>query len=829
MIDFSNIEAPQPEIALVDPIELFQALKVTDRGINDLWLAQGDALREWHNNRNDPDVGIVLNTGAGKTLVGLLVAQSLVNETKGRVLYACSSIQLVEQTREKAAGYGLKVTTYFRGNYSNDLYSRCDAPCVTTYQALFNGFSVFSREEIAAVVFDDAHTAEHLLRDHFSVQINKTNDDNLYAEIIHLFEDYFRNIGRTVSLQETKEGKSGRVLFVPPFEVRAQHSEMTRRLLDRRVQENNNTKFAWAHIKDNVDQCCVLISASHVTVTPAFVPVLTLSYFAKSVRRIYLSATLTAPDSFARTFGKPPNRIVAPITTAGECERLIAIPSTIDTSSDGTSLTQQIIEARKALILVPTYSRANEWKELVAPPPRDYVTEHVAAFRESSDNRKLLLAARFDGVDLPGDTCRLMVIDDIPMGVGPLERYLWESLGMNSSLRSAIASRIVQSFGRISRGMTDHGVVILTGKRLTEWLFVPKNLAILPAFLQKQLLLGEQLSKRLFSAADLHDAVDACLNRNEDWLDSYERFMQRATVENTVYDTEGLQQLAKAEAAYGALLWRRDYKTAAKAISATLQTAYALSNGTGAWHSLWLGFAHEMMGDTKSARELYSTAHSNQHNIPPVRREYNVSEKLDVRSQVLRIESQMRMMPDKTVSVPKMIGPDLQYLSGGGSPAQTEEALRCLGTYLGLNSTRPDKEYGTGPDVLWIGDSGPALCIEAKSKKESNSVYGKQDIGQMSDHVQWVTDHNEVDTVLPLFVGPVSKASASANPSTDVVVTELASFYELSRQLVSALEDTASSALPITLRSQLSDVLDERNLSYPNFLDSLSLKRIRDL
>ena len=191
MVDFSKIKSLKAEAAPVDPIELFQKLKVSDQGINDLWLAQGDALREWHENRAASDLGIVLNTGAGKTLVGLLAAQSLVNETKGKVLYACSSIQLVEQTAEKAEGYGLNVTTYFRRQYSNDAFSRCVAPCVTTYQALFNGMSVFAREDIAAVVFDDAHAAEHLLRDHFSLHIYRESFEGLYNALLGLFEDYF--------------------------------------------------------------------------------------------------------------------------------------------------------------------------------------------------------------------------------------------------------------------------------------------------------------------------------------------------------------------------------------------------------------------------------------------------------------------------------------------------------------------------------------------------------------------------------------------------------------------------------------------------------------
>ena len=160
-----------------DPIEIFHASAISDGKINDLWLAQGDALREWHDHRNERDVAVVLNTGAGKTLVGLLIAQSLVNETQRPVVYACSSIQLVEQTAEKASGYGLPVTTYYRGNFSNDLYKRAEAPCITTYQALFNGRTRFKSDHIAAAIFDDAHAAEHILRDQYSLTISPQKNE----------------------------------------------------------------------------------------------------------------------------------------------------------------------------------------------------------------------------------------------------------------------------------------------------------------------------------------------------------------------------------------------------------------------------------------------------------------------------------------------------------------------------------------------------------------------------------------------------------------------------------------------------------------------------
>ena len=221
--DFTKIELPSQHSKQTDPIKIFQASAITDNNINDLWLAQGDALREWNNNRLENDVAVVLNTGAGKTLVGLLIAQSLANETRRQVVYACSSIQLVEQTANKAWGYGLPVTTYYRGQFSPDgLYHRAEAPCVTTYQALFNGKTRFRNDDIVAVVFDDAHTAEHILRDQFSLTITRAEMPDAYEQIVALFQPYHTLVGLATSYAELSSNNSTRQFLIPPVRGAAQ-------------------------------------------------------------------------------------------------------------------------------------------------------------------------------------------------------------------------------------------------------------------------------------------------------------------------------------------------------------------------------------------------------------------------------------------------------------------------------------------------------------------------------------------------------------------------------------------------------------------------------
>ncbi|HEY5344920.1 MAG TPA: hypothetical protein VIK62_01090 [Verrucomicrobiae bacterium] len=45
-IDFSKLKTVPKQERPIDPIIIFQRLRVTDGSINDLWLAQGDALRD---------------------------------------------------------------------------------------------------------------------------------------------------------------------------------------------------------------------------------------------------------------------------------------------------------------------------------------------------------------------------------------------------------------------------------------------------------------------------------------------------------------------------------------------------------------------------------------------------------------------------------------------------------------------------------------------------------------------------------------------------------------------------------------------------------------
>lgn len=715
--NFGSIKVPKKESLITNPVEIFQKnkSKITDSSINDLWLGQGDALREWDEHRNDKDVAVVLNTGAGKTLIGLLIAQSLVNETKGKILYACSSIQLIEQTREKAEGYGLPVTTYFGGKFNNDLFFQGKAACLTTYQALFNGKSKFFREEIDALIFDDAHTAEGTIKNHFSLSIDRNADRELFNSITSLFKGYYQRIGRDTSFQELYEGVNKGVELLPPSEIKNNYTEIHRLLTQSGEIDSGGNLFAWEHLKDHLDLCSFFVSNGSIQITPAFLPISSLPYFGNETRRVYLTATMLGKDAFLRTFGRELSHVVKPKTTAGECERLILFPGQSLIHENELVETKKFIISKKVLILTPNKQRASQWTDIGYLPETAEAVQAISDFRNSNGYDKLILAGRYDGIDLPGETCRYMVLDGLPSGTSLFDKYLWSSLRLSNTLRSLVACRIVQSLGRISRGMSDYGVVIITGKKYVDWLKTPKNASSLPDFIQKQIQLGLQVTKSTYSMKGMEDATDTFMARDTEWAEFYENFMTECEGEKSEFDMDKLLTFARAEVKFSKSYWVREYDKAAKNLEAVLDEAFEFSAGLGAWYCLWIGYCMELLGDDKF-HNLYKHAHGVSRVIPkhlPFNQDFSISK---CTQQVSNLFNEFEYLGGSNVGSPKKMIKNLSMLDGNGSPNQIEEAIRYLGQYLGLDSTRPDNEHGAGPDNLWILDD-LALAIEAKTSK----------------------------------------------------------------------------------------------------------------
>ena len=197
MINFKKkLEATNVKLK-TNPIELYDTL---DRKsvTGPLRPAQQEILEKWYNNyRRKRDTIIKLHTGEGKTLVGLLILLSSLNSNEGPCLYVCPNIYLVKQVCEEAEKFGIpycKVTEEgIPAEFENN-----KSILILHAQKIFNGLSIFGVErrcvEVGAIVLDDSHACIDVIKNAFTVNIFREDNENLYLRILDLFEDEIQNV-----------------------------------------------------------------------------------------------------------------------------------------------------------------------------------------------------------------------------------------------------------------------------------------------------------------------------------------------------------------------------------------------------------------------------------------------------------------------------------------------------------------------------------------------------------------------------------------------------------------------------------------------------------
>lgn len=341
-----------------NPIEIFEKLPNLPGTPNDIWRGQNEALQQWHNNRNSNDILIALNTGAGKTLAGLLIAQSLCNEGIENILYVCSTKDLVEQTSREAQKVGIDHTKRLSAVHNNSLFESGKSFCITTYQTVLNGLKGFIQKyPPGAIIFDDAHVAESMIRDAFLVTITHNDQLDCYNELIELFSPHFAELNRQQQFKAAVTGQRQLTMMAAPSGVRERSTQITTILQKYAIPNDQNLKYKFPNIEDHIAECCILSSKGQIEITPAFLPSLAIDIFERPIRRIYLSATLSNKSDFIRAFGRRPGVSIEPKNDAGNGERLVLFANEVE-NGFSVGLANDIATENKILVAVPSYAAA---------------------------------------------------------------------------------------------------------------------------------------------------------------------------------------------------------------------------------------------------------------------------------------------------------------------------------------------------------------------------------------------------------------------------------------------------------------------------------------
>jgi hypothetical protein len=823
MPDFKKLKGKEGRPKVTEPEEIFRRLP-KPQGINDLYQSQAEVLRAWYLRRSEPDLVIKLHTGGGKTLVGLLIAQSTLNELGEPVLFLTPTVQLMNQALARAYEYGIPAVAYAKGTEPLPAtFTNSQAVLVATYSALFNGQSKFGLRggqtlpvRVGGIILDDAHTSFAVLRDQFTLKI--PSSDDLYSEITALFRAAFQKLDRVGSFDDVVQGADRAVLEVP-YWAWEEKREAVHAMLQARAKDLKTAKhyrYIWPLLRDRFHLCHPLVSNTGFTVTPLVTPVEALPTFAEAARRVYMSATIADDSSIVRTFFASEKSVSEPLTSkslAGVSERMILVPELMPFTVDATSFVKEVSaglsEARKGVVvLVPSNAAADRWKGATQVPQGTQEVE--AAIRDLQEGRSfgpLVLANRYDGIDLPGNSCRLLIMDGLPRGISDYDLFRGSVLMGGRSIISDLSQRIEQGIGRGARGAGDHCVVLLIGRDLVAWISKESNFQFLTASTRAQVQMGAEISRETTDANDLETTIGKCLTRDKDWMEYHAgKLADIITVAMPAVDR--LKE-ARSERKAVELYENGHPEKAVAAIQEFLITAKADNHTKGWFEQLAARFAF-MWGDKDLAQRLQTDAYAHNRNltrptvIPPYSPLSEPQEQANgIASQVAAYHVRLGFMREFEETV--------AMLTSSATSNQFEQAFMELGTMLGLSTDRPERYGYPGCDVLWLLPGKIGCVFEAKSRKGKNA-FSKKDHGQLLVAVEWFKGAYPEYRPIQVSMHPINKATKNSVSSGAKALTypKLQELIGDSRAFLSGLCD--SQVAGTDLPKVVAQLLDRSNL-----------------
>lgn len=777
MVDFNKLRSLSQRPAPIDPLEIFRRMP-KPQGINDLYTSQAEVLEAWFERKDERDTVVKLHTGGGKTLVGLLIAQSTLNDLKEPVLYLAPTTQLVKQTLEKAKSLGILAVPYTRGQPLHDDFVNGKAVMVASYKALFNGHSKFGVRgqkmpiRVGAVILDDAHVAFSVVRESFTLEVSSEDDNETYKALCTLFRTAFRDIDRLGTFDDTVSGLNNGVVEVPYWAWNEQLDTVRGMLRGDGV----NVPFAWPLLRDNLHLCHALISSKAFTITSVLPQVNNFPTFADAPRRIYMSATIADDSEIVRTFDANPQLVNNALTSrslAGISERMILIPSLMPFDFDPQQVAKSTLKHLAgmnlgAVALVHANYAAQAWTDTAQfAEGSDQVENAIEALQSRRTNGPFVFANRYDGIDLPGDSCRVLVMEGLPSGTSDYELLRAATLYGGATISRMLAQRIEQGIGRGARGAGDHCVVLLLGSDLAGWIAKDANFRLLTSATRAQLEMGSTVSKEVSDVNDLTNTIALSINRDIGWIE-YHAATLAENVEPEAPDPKRFNTASTERKAFN--LWADGFYD--KAIARLDQVAGsqdALDDQTRGWLYQLAGRIADNWGQAERSDELQRSAFSANRNLLRPRTSPPYRPLPSPGAQGAAIAAQLRGYRIRR-GLLQRFEEVVSKLHGNASANQFEQALADLGSLIGLATERHDVG-GEGPDVLWLLPNKAALILEAKSRKQDKNPLTKEEHGQLLVAEQWFVQNYPGYSSHRVVVHPTNKATAAASAHESYALT----------------------------------------------------------
>ena len=527
-----------------------------------------------------------------------------------------------------------------------------------------------------------------------------------------------------------------------------------------------------------------------------------------------MSATTQNDSSFIKGLGVDISAVKNPLIYPGESwsgEKMILIPQLIHESLDRSLIISRIAPQNSkrrtgVVTLTSSFNRAKIYHELGSNVARgENIFELVEYLKAGRRTKNLVIVNRYDGIDLPDDSCRVLIIDSKPNSESFNERYE-EAVRLNSDIVNIkVAQKIEQGLGRSVRGEKDYSAILLIGNDLIRFIQSNNSKKYFSEQTRKQIEIGKEVCQFASeeikvgddSFAVIASVLNQSVNRDDGWKEYYKERMDTIVKEDV---DKNLLQIFDYEKTAEELNFKKEYE---KAIAVCQKLIDFVSNDNEkGWYLQNL------------ARYTYkvSKVDSNKHQVAAFRKNLQaLKPKQGITYTKLNFINENRLKRIKDwvcnyADFPELslaLNDILERLSFGEDSEKFEKALQDLGSALGFLSQRPDKEYKKGPDNLWCSSNNEYFIFECKNRVvDSRTEINKHEINQMNTHCAWFNEQYNGAHVLPVMIIVTKNISKSATLGYPVHIMRKGGLKKL--------KDNSKSFLKEFSKYSIHDLTDEK-------------------
>ncbi|MEA1988833.1 MAG: helicase C-terminal domain-containing protein, partial [Pseudomonadota bacterium] len=561
---------------------------------------------------------------------------------------------------------------------------------------------------------------------------------------------------------------------LPYWEWQKKLTEITNILVSNASSEEDGLLFTFPLIKSYLKQCRCVVSAKEIEIAPHAIPLQVIPSLGAASRTVFMTATLSNNSILSSHFGLKQcdfKTDIVPESAGDVGDRMILVPQVLNPTINDVEIKKYCSKRSKefnVVIIVPSKYRAKFWSGVA-----DQILD-ASNLKNGVDNLisnhvgLTVIINKYDGIDLPDNACRLLVLDGLPDVRRKIDQIDQNILSGSDREITLAIQKIEQGMGRGVRSNDDYCAIFLMGGVLTSKLYSSEALDNFSPATKAQMELSTDVSKqvKISTIDEITEVLDMFLQRNGEWLK-----VSKGTLASIKYSKESEidnYTLALREAFDQATLNR--FTNAVDIVSDLINT-----QKTDKVRGYLKQICAEYINcyDPLEAQKMQiSAVNDNSRVLKPVAGiEYHkIKHSFEQASQCMNFLAKRKFDANRIILEINAILDDLAFKPKSAN--RFEEAIKKIALFIGFEAQRPENDYKKGPDDLWSMGDLSYLVIECKNEATTTTI-SKHYCNQLNGSIEWFENtYDRTCNFTPILVHPSSVFEHASSPNTDIRVID---------------------------------------------------------